>query len=143
MSDDQRHLIQGEGGLHRDGAKPRLADMLPAALLIEAGLIWAQNNQPVADYPEGKYPDLEGGVPNFKGGIRLTKYLDSMLRHLLALIDGEDEDPESSYDHAGHLLANLAMFWWTRENLPAMDDRRSRWDVPRSAIGPEAPVPDA
>ena len=141
MSDDQRHLIRGEGGLHRDGAKARLADMIPAALLLEAGLIWAQNNQPVADYPNGKYPDLPGGVPNFKGGIRLTKYLDSMLRHLLALIDAEDVDPESLNDHAGHLLANLAMFWWTRENLPQMDDRRMG-APPRPAIGPEAPVPN-
>ena len=141
MSDDQRHLIQGEEGLHRDADKARLADMLPAALLIEAGLIWAQNNQPVADYPDGKYPDLEGGVPNFKGGIRLTKYLDSMLRHLLALMDAEDLDLESLHDHAAHLLCNLAMFHWTRMHLPAMDDRCQ--GAPRPAIGPESPVPDA
>ena len=119
----QRLLVDGEAGLHRDGAKPRLADMFPPELLLEAGRIWAQNNQPREGYPDGKYPDFPNGVSNYKGGIRLTKYLDSMMRHMLALIAGQDRDDDSGYDHAGHLLCNLAMFYWTRANRPDLDDR--------------------
>ena len=121
----QRHLTNGERGLHRDGDKPRIADMLPPELLFEAGRIWAQNNQPREGYPDGKYPDFPNGVSNYKGGIRLTKYLDSMLRHLLALIAAEDQDQDSGFDHAGHVLCNLAMFWWTREHRADLDDRQA------------------
>ena len=138
---DQRKLIEGEFGLHRDGAKPRLADMIPAKLLIEAGLIFAQNNQPTEGYPDGKYPDLINGVPNYKAGIQTNKLLDSMIRHLLALASGEDRDPESGFDHAGHLLCNLAMFWWMRDSRPDLD-RRPLLPKPatRRNAGPEDPV---
>ena len=111
--------MKGEGGLHWDGGKARLADTMPWDLVLNAGAIWAQ-------LTKDKYPDNEDGRPNFKAGIRLTRYLDSMLRHLFALIEGEDQDPESGFDHAGHLLCNLAMFWWTRANLPGMDDRETK-----------------
>jgi len=130
-----RLSVDRERGLHRDGDKPRLADMIPPELLLEAGRIWAQNNRPREGYPEGKYPDLPNGVPNFKAGIRTTKYLDSMLRHLLALIAGEDTDPDSGYDHGGHFLCNLAMFWWTRENRPDLDDRNAMPPVAGETIG--------
>ena len=151
----QRSVVDGEGGLHRDGDKARLADMLPGSLLIEAGLIWAQNNQPREGYPEGKYPDLPGGIPNFKGGIRLTKYIDSMLRHLLAMMQGIDQDADSGFNHSAHLLCNLSMYVWTLSNHPNMDDREKPgpdlsefsktiaklWGGPtESAKGPEAPV---
>ena len=111
-----------EAGLHRDDLKPRLADMMPAGLIREAGLIWALNNAPTPEYPQGKYPDVNG-EPNYKSGIRTTRLLDSAMRHLLALIDGEDVDPESNRDHAGHLLCNLAMFWWMRDHRPDLDNR--------------------
>ena len=118
----ERASVATEQGSHRDGDKPRIADMIPADLILEAGRIFAQNNQPRPGYPEGKYPDIDGR-PNYKSGIRLTRLLDSMLRHLLALIAGEDRDPDSGYDHAGHLLCNLAMFYWMRANRPDLDDR--------------------
>lgn len=113
---------EGEGGLHLDGVKPRLADMVPADLLLECGRIFAQNNQPRTGYPNGKYPDIDG-KPNYQGGIRLTRLIDSMLRHLLALMKHEDVDPDSGFDHAAHILCNLAMFWWMRQNRKDMDDR--------------------
>lgn len=119
----ERTCVNAEEGLHLDGAKPRLADMLPPRLLLEAGRIWAQNNQPREGYPDGKYPDRPDGSPNFKAGIRTTRFLDSIFRHLLALLSGEDLDPDSGFDHAGHLLCNLAMFWWTREHRRDLDDR--------------------
>lgn len=117
-----RPTVAREGGLHRDGDKPRLVDMIPPELLLECGRIFAQNNAPRSGYPDGKYPDIQGR-PNFRGGIQTTKLLDSALRHLLALATGENTDPDSGYDHAAHLLCNLAMFWWTREHRPDLDNR--------------------
>jgi hypothetical protein len=117
-----RATVAGEGGLHRDGAKPRLADMVHWDSLLEAGRIWAQNNQPNDDYPEGKYPDIDGR-PNFHGGIQTTKLLDSAQRHLIELMCGNDIDGESGYDHVGHLLCCAFMFAWTREHRPDLDNR--------------------
>ena len=74
----QRHRVEGEGGLHRDGAKPRIADYIPPDLILDAGKIAAQNCQPREGYPDGKYPDLDGGIPNYKAGIRTSKYVDSI-----------------------------------------------------------------
>lgn len=124
---EERACVSKEEGLHLDGEKPRLVDMLPPALLLEAGRIWAQNNKPREGYPNGKYPDRPDGSPNFKAGIRCSRYLDSIFRHFLALVAGEDADPDSGYDHAAHLLCNLAMFWWTRANRPDLDDREAQY----------------
>lgn len=118
----ERSSVGKEYGLHRDGEKPRLADMIPADLMLEAGRIFAQNNQPRPGYPNGKYPDVDG-KPNYKSGIRTTRLLDSMMRHLLALMNREDIDPDSGFDHAAHILCNLGMFWWMRANRKDMDDR--------------------
>lgn len=121
----QRALVQGEGGLHRDGEKPRLVDYLDWSLIREAGVIAHQNNSPSKDYPEGKYPDLPGGIPNFKAGIRVTKLLDSAMRHLVAMVLGEDVDPESGQRHAAHMICNLSMAAWTIEHRPDLDDRQA------------------
>ena len=134
----QRHLTEGEAGLHRDGEKPRLADYLDWELILEAGRIAAINNAKSADYPGGKYPDLEGGIPNYKGGIRVTKLLDSAMRHLIAVILREDEDPESKHRHLAHLMCNVSMASWTIENRPDLDDRML---LPKSASG-QHPAPD-
>lgn len=117
-----RPTTDGATGLHLDGDKPRMADTIPPALLLEAGRIFAQNNAPRDGYPEGKYQDIDG-KPNFQSGIATMRLLDSCMRHLLALIDGEDVDPDSGYDHAGHILCNLSMFWWMRENRRDLDNR--------------------
>lgn len=124
MADEkQRHCTSGEGGLHRDGDKPRLVDYLDWSLIREAGAIAAQNNAPREGYPDGKYPDLDGGIPNYKGGIRVTKYLDSIMRHLIAIIEGEDTDDDSGYSHWGHILCNLSMAFWTLRFRNDLDDR--------------------
>jgi hypothetical protein len=119
---ETRATVEGEGGLHRDGAKPAMAKYFDFDLLLKAGEVWALNNEPTDEYPEGKYPDIDGR-PNFQAGIQTTKLLDSCLRHLIALINGYDIDSESGKDHAGHLLCCLSMFHWMRGNRPDLDDR--------------------
>lgn len=131
----QRHLVEGEAGLHRDGEKPRLADYLDWSLVIEAGQIAAANCRKTDDYPDGKYPDLPGGVSNFKGGIRASKLLDSAMRHLIAVIMGEDLDPESGKRHLAHLICNISMIGWTLKHRPDLDDRCR---LPETAKRPEA-----
>lgn len=47
---------------------------------------------------------------NWKKGLDTTQILESLSRHLFALMSGEIIDPESEQEHIGHIMAN-AMFW--------------------------------
>jgi hypothetical protein len=123
-----RKTVEGEGGLHRDGAKPAMAKYFHWPLLLGAGTVWAQNNAVTKEYPEGKYPDAEGR-PNFMGGIQHTKLADSILRHLLAWLRGEDGDPESGLPHLWHLQCCLSMLAWMVDNRPDLDDRPGMAEV--------------
>ena len=124
MADTEVRLcVAGEGGLHRDGAKPRIADYVPPDLLWHVGEIAAENCRKSEEYPEGKYPDLEGGHSNFKGGVRVLKILDSVWRHFLKVLMGEDLDKESGRPHIAHMICDLGMAYWTIRHRPGMDNR--------------------
>ncbi len=44
-------------------------------------------------------------------------------RHLMAMIDGQELDPESNLPHSGHVAANLVMLLWFYDHYPEGDDR--------------------
>lgn len=46
-----------------------------------------------------------------------TQHLESLSRHLFALMDGEENDPESGLPHIGHIMAN-AMFYSYHTSVP-------------------------
>lgn len=47
---------------------------------------------------------------NWKKGLGLKKVMESMMRHVAAIMDGEVNDPETGLPHIGHIMCN-AMFW--------------------------------
>lgn len=49
-------------------------------------------------------------LDNWKKGLPKKEILDSMQRHMAALIDGQDTDEESGLPHIGHIMCN-AMFY--------------------------------
>lgn len=53
---------------------------------------------------------ISSGRDNWKLGFDNNKLLESLARHLFALMKGEVVDPESGLPHIGHLMAN-AMFY--------------------------------
>ena len=64
-------------------------------------------------------------APNdWKRGLPVTEICESMLRHIHAILAGEDLDPESGLPHSGHILCN-GMFLSHMMDKPDMDDRTS------------------
>lgn len=60
---------------------------------------------------------------NWKKGLPVSEILDSMLRHIQAIMRKEDIDEESNLPHVGHILANAMFLSYMLKNKPEMDDR--------------------
>lgn len=60
---------------------------------------------------------------NWNKGLKYTEICESMQRHLISFIQGENNDPESKLEHVGHILCNamfLSYMYLFRKDL---DDR--------------------
>jgi hypothetical protein len=53
---------------------------------------------------------------NWKKGLNKVEILESMQRHLAALIDGEEFDPESGLPHIGHIQCNAMFYQYMVDN---------------------------
>ena len=74
-----------------------------------------------------KYGAEKHGKYNFRNNdITYTELIDALLRHTLAFLNGEDNDPESGLPHTYHLGANFAMLEYNRVNFPNKDDRYNK-----------------
>jgi hypothetical protein len=101
--------MTNEYGIKNDAGKP------PLSLLDRHAL--EQIAQVLAFGAEKYNPD------NWRGGIRHRRLIDAALRHLLAIADGEDIDPESGLLHAAHLGCCTMFLLWMQANRPDLDDR--------------------
>lgn len=63
------------------------------------------------------------GAQNWRKGLKVTETCDSLQRHLLSYLEGEDIDPESGESHMGHIMCNAMFLEWLRHNRPDLDDR--------------------
>jgi hypothetical protein len=72
----------------------------------------------VLEYGAKKYS------PNqWKKGFPITEIYDSLMRHMIAFMNGEDNDPESGLPHIGHIQCNIMFMAYVKENHPKFDDR--------------------
>lgn len=78
----------------------------------------------VLEYGVDKYTirDEDGNITRdgrdqWKEGHDLQEILDSAMRHLIAIIDGEEFDHESGLDHMGHLMCNAMFYIYNKNNL--------------------------
>ena len=55
--------------------------------------------------------------------VELMTYLGAMKRHIDAIIDGEDIDPESGAHHLGHVTAGCAIVLDARKHGTLVDNR--------------------
>ncbi len=70
-----------------------------------------------------KLEQVSSGQHNWKTGLKTTEIIDSIMRHLLAYAEGEDNDPESGLPHTGHLFCNIMFLEYMSKNRPDLDDR--------------------
>lgn len=60
---------------------------------------------------------------NWRKGLKVTEIYESMFRHLIQLMGGEDIDSESGLPHIGHIQCNAMFMAYMLENREDMDDR--------------------
>lgn len=101
------------GGLRFNKNKIPLSLCPPQIVYAVAEVLWKS-----CDQNGGKYPKW-----NYKKGLLMTGVADSLLRHILAWLTGEDFDAESGLHHLKHVACNVAFLLEFLETKPEMDDR--------------------
>lgn len=107
-------------GKKGDGNKPRLGLIHPM-LLIQTAHVLAEGN---AEY----------GTDNWQG-LYVSRILDALSRHLLAIHSGEDIDPKSRRPHIAHIASGCSFLSWMMENGKMgteQDDRPFRNGKPKT-----------
>ena len=100
-------------GLQNDNAKSRV-DLLDPDFLLAVG--------DALRFGAEKYKE-HGGSSNWRRGINISRLVASALRHLLAIMRGEDIDSESGLPHTAHLGCCVQFLHWTLKHKPEFDDR--------------------
>lgn len=72
----------------------------------------------VLEYGAKKYD-----AHNWKKGLSYTSTSDSLMRHLISFMNGEDLDKESGLPHVGHILANALFLSYYYQFKKEFDDR--------------------
>lgn len=60
---------------------------------------------------------------NWRKGLSISRLIGGAMRHLLAIMRGEDTDPESGLPHVHHLGCCVMFLSWTLVHKPHLDDR--------------------
>lgn len=59
---------------------------------------------------------------NWKKGLKVRETAESLLRHLYAMLDGEELDPESGLPHIGHVMCNAMFMSYMIKHRPDLND---------------------
>ena len=98
-----------EAGVKHDGDKTRV-DLLDAEWLEAVGQVL-------------KFGAKKYAAHNWRGGIAYSRLIGAALRHLLAIMRGEDTDPESGLPHTAHLSCCVMFLHWMMIHRKDQDDR--------------------
>lgn len=96
---DHQYITVDEPVAKRYNAGKVSLSLLPAKALIAEAKVWQMGEQ---KYGRGNWQKLWG-----KNTVNVV--MDSALRHMLAILDGEVYDKESGEPHAAHVRCNMAM----------------------------------
>lgn len=73
----------------------------------------------VLEYGAKKYD-----TDQWKKGLHFRGVCESMMRHLIAYMKGEDIDNESGLSHLGHIQANAMFLAYYEKHKPELDNRK-------------------
>lgn len=104
-------------------------DKLPYHLLDRTAL---DEVAKVLAYGAQKY-----SAENWRGGIEYSRLIGATQRHMMAVSDGEDFDPESGLPHAAHAMCSMMFLLWMMRHRPDLDDR---WPGPGALNEPVSGV---
>lgn len=108
--DEDEQVPVSEGGSRKfDSGKPPMG-LLPRHSLEQVASVLGFGAQ--------KYD-----AHNWRKGMKWSRLIDAALRHIHALNDGEDHDPESGMSHAAHAACCLLFLIQYQKDHPEMDDR--------------------
>ena len=96
-------------GIKYDKEKSRV-DLLDAEWMISVA--------DVLTFGAGKY-----AAHNWRGGISYSRLIGAALRHLFAIMRGEDIDPESGLPHVSHLSCCAMFLFSMMRHRSDLDDR--------------------
>jgi hypothetical protein len=102
------------------GVKKSPLRFVPPSLMVAVAPVLALG---AAKYGEKDADGGSRGVNWRQYPVKQMIYLEAALRHLFAVIDGEDLDPESGQPHEAHAAACLAIIIDARANGTMFDDR--------------------
>ena len=98
-------------GIKHDAEKVRLDLLSP---------LWLTGVGQVLTFGARKY-----AAHNWRKGIERSRLLGACLRHVLAYLNGEDNDPETGLSHLFHASCCLMFASELHETRPDLDDRYS------------------
>ena len=101
-------------GIKFDGHKPR-TDLLPGFPLLQVANVLSLGAHKYGDH-------------NWRAGMKWTRPYAAALRHLLAWIEGEDNDQESGLNHIDHALCELMFLRQYIKDYPDNDDRYNAYE---------------
>lgn len=111
-------LIKSEGGaLRYDNGKPR-HDLIPTFSMNELAKIYAMGAKKYADN-------------NWRKGMKWSRVLGSLKRHLNAFEKGTDFDEESGLHHMAHVIWNAVTLLEYYKLAPHLDDRQHYYLNPK------------
>jgi hypothetical protein len=96
-------------GIKFDQYKPR-TDLLDSEWLMDVAA--------VLTFGASKYE-----AHNWRGGIAYSRLIGAALRHLFAIMRGEDNDPETGLPHTAHLSCCAMFLNWHMKYKKDLDDR--------------------
>lgn len=111
--EDDKLSVSKTGSLRLNSNKPRLSDLDPS-FVIGLCEVMAKGAEKYGEY-------------NWAKGQEYRTPLDSMSRHLLYILNGEDVDKESGKLHLLHIAANCMILFNSMNKNDKDLDNRHKW----------------
>jgi integrase len=69
---------------------------------------------------------------NWKKGMPTSQISESLLRHMFAFMNGEDNDLETNESHLGHVMCNVMFLIYNLRENPQFDDRQRKTNTEKN-----------